>query len=140
MIQAVDGHRDRVFVNDADLAERFNPIRLASGVFTIQSFQRIGDRGNTRVFFPQLKQISDATFSTIDGFTDRTSYRVLSTIMLGLLTDLDQGTRNKCVNVFLTRNKVVHGERHTVSRDEGSTAISVVEKVLEDGSIQELLL
>ena len=57
--------------------------------------------------------------------------------MLSLLTTMDQDFVKELQAVFPLRNKIVHGNRPTVSLDEATGVLEVARKLIEDYSFPE---
>ena len=76
-----------------------------------------------------LKRQKISSNGSIDRIVNRMNNPELTTVMLGLLTDLDWSIRESCNQTFRTRNEILHRSKPVVFRHESEAAISVVEKV-----------
>jgi hypothetical protein len=75
----------------------------------------------------ELKNRQAGTASQIGKVADDTSNRLLCTVLLGLFGVGDQQLRDKIAALFELRNKIAHGRKKWVSRDDASQALEVAE-------------
>jgi len=84
-----------------------------------------------RILRKSLATRSAGSDSQIDKFLEQTSNRLLFTVILGLLGIGDRALRDGVANVFEMRNRLVHGKRKNVTRDEAKTALDTIEEILD---------
>jgi hypothetical protein len=85
----------------------------------------------TGILRKSLASRSVASDSQIDKFLELTSNRLLFTVILGLLEIGDRALRDGVAYVFELRNRLLHGKRKNVTRDEARAALDITEKILD---------
>jgi hypothetical protein len=78
-----------------------------------------------------LTSRSVATGSQVDRFLEQISNRLLFTVILGLLEIGNGDLRDRVAAVFEIRNKLLHGKKKNVRRDEVKAALDTTEEVLD---------
>lgn len=123
---------------EAKLYRRHHDYRMAV-VSAAMSIEAITSRYLKERLTQKLVDANRTSDTQVNRFLSAVSNRLLVTVGLGLFSRVERKVLEDCRDALDLRNKILHGEKKSVSREEANLAISGLESLVSADEIRDTL-